>query len=152
MKSGAGMGPALYIEYRAPWLAPLGRGTICDALGRMQKAAGLGQLLIELYLVDDGHIAALNRQFLGCVGPTNIITFPASRGLAGSLFLSLDTFARECRLYGQKGAEHFLRLLAHGFGHLKGLEHGPRLERVERHCYAACEDIIKQGHRNDSQL
>lgn len=152
MKSGAGMEPAIYYEYRAPWLAPLDRAALGDALKLMQRAAGLGQSHIELYLVDDGHIAALNRQFLGCAGPTNIITFPASRGMAGSLFLSLDTSARECGLYGQKGAEHFLRLIAHGFGHLKGFEHGPRLERIERACYAACEDIIKQGHGNDSQI
>lgn len=136
-------GAALFYEYRAPWLVPLEREKIGDVLRRMQSVAGLQQGRFELYLVDDGHIADLNRRFLGCAGPTNIITFPSDSGPGGCLFLSLDTFVRECRLYGQNWAEHFLRLLAHGFGHLAGFEHGQRMERVERACLAACLDMIK---------
>lgn len=141
LESGVGSRPALYYEYRAPWLVPLSRGEIIAALTLMQAASGLQKGRIELYLVDDCHIAALNRQFLGCAGPTNIITFPSDGG-GGCLFLSLDTLARESWLYGQKGLEHFLRLLAHGFGHLAGLEHGQRMERIEQACFAACKTMI----------
>lgn len=133
---------ALYYEYMAPWLAPFMRAEIREVLGLMRAAAGLAGR-VELHLVDDSQIASLNRQFLGCAGNTNILTFPSDDGEGGCLFLSLDTFARECQLYGQKGETHFLRLLSHGFGHLAGLDHGPRMESIERACFAACQKFIK---------
>jgi len=46
----------------------------------------------------------------------------------GWLVLSLDTWRRECLLYGQKPVEHALRLLAHGLGHLAGYDHGPEMD------------------------
>ncbi|MDR3042771.1 MAG: rRNA maturation RNase YbeY [Desulfovibrio sp.] len=46
----------------------------------------------------------------------------------GWLVLSLDTWRRECRLYGQEPVEHALRLLAHGLGHLAGYDHGPKMD------------------------
>lgn len=139
---GVGSEPTLYYEYMAPWLAPLARMEIREALLLMRAAAGLGGR-IELHLIDDSQIANLNRQYLGCAGNTNILTFPSDDGAGGCLFLSLDTFARECQLYGQKGETHFLHLLAHGFGHLAGLDHGPHMESIERACFAACQKFIK---------
>ncbi len=46
----------------------------------------------------------------------------------GWLVLSLDTWRRECLLYGQEPVEHALRLLAHGLGHLAGYDHGPEMD------------------------
>ncbi|WP_353118109.1 rRNA maturation RNase YbeY [Nitratidesulfovibrio sp.] len=46
----------------------------------------------------------------------------------GWLVLSLDTWQRECLLYGQEPVEHALRLLAHGLGHLAGYDHGPEMD------------------------
>ncbi len=46
----------------------------------------------------------------------------------GWLVLSLDTWRRECQLYGQEPVEHALRLLAHGLGHLAGYDHGPEMD------------------------
>ena len=68
---------------------------------------------------------------------------PGGEDLPGILLLSLDTLARECLLYGQEPAEHALRLLAHGMGHLAGLDHGPAMDRV---C-AACFDAARQALR-----
>lgn len=46
----------------------------------------------------------------------------------GWLVLSLDTWRRECLLYGQAPVEHAMRLLAHGLGHLAGYDHGPEMD------------------------
>lgn len=90
---------------------------------------------VELSLVRDGAIAALNAAHLGCAGPTNILSFSESGGTGqgggnslGSLALSVDTLRRECALYGQEPSGHARRLLAHGLAHLLGHDHGPAMD------------------------
>ncbi len=109
---------------------------------------------VELLLVSDAAIAALNKNFLDCQGPTNILSFPAEDlapslpenvlqtaiPLAHSLVLSVDTLRRECLLYGQNYQEHALRLLAHGFAHLTGLDHGPEMDILCEHLVNAIRD------------
>ncbi|MCH5277409.1 MAG: rRNA maturation RNase YbeY [Desulfovibrionaceae bacterium] len=109
--------------------------TWLDAMLRV--AAGAAQPpAVELVLMRDGGIAALNRAHLGCTGPTNILSFPdsADAGRLGSLALSVDSLRRECRLYGQSPAEYARRLLAHGLAHLCGYDHGPLMD-------AACAEL-----------
>lgn len=107
-----------------------------------------GGLLVELFLGRDGDIAALNRSQMGCVGPTNILSFPSGllleaekiesarivnaeqNPIFGTLFLSVDTLRRECLLYGQEPEVHAQRLLAHGLAHLLGYEHGPEMDEI----------------------
>lgn len=48
----------------------------------------------------------------------------------GGIVLSLETLAREARLYGQDPREHGLRLLCHGLLHCCGLEHGPEMDAI----------------------
>ena len=94
----------------------------------------------SLKLVDDREIARLNQEFLGCTGPTNILSFPAdvegggsdhaeedSVVFLGELALSVDALGRETDLYGQDPVEHLARLLAHGLLHLAGYDHGEEM-------------------------
>jgi len=92
---------------------------------------------VEFTLTDDSGIAGFNADFLGCAGPTNIITFPGDGDMPGMVFLSLDCLNRECLFYRQKRDMHFIRLLAHGMGHLAGLDHGPEMSRIEFICFSA---------------
>ncbi len=82
---------------------------------------------VDLVVASDGAIAAVNCRSLGCSGPTNILSFP-EEGRLGSLFLSAQTMEREIFLYGQDPAEHARRLLAHGFGHICGFDHGDAMD------------------------
>ena len=94
-----------------------------------------------LQCVDDGKIADLNESFLGCTGPTNILSFPASpeenKVVLGELALSIDTLTREIHLYGQDPLEHLVRLLAHGILHLAGYDHGETM-------YSLTEMVVAQ--------
>ncbi len=85
---------------------------------------------VELYLVTDAAMARANMRHMGCTGPTNVLSFPGGDAMPGTLLLSLDTLDRECLLYGQEPSEHLLRLLAHGMGHLAGLDHGPGMDAL----------------------
>ena len=127
------------------WMCPLDRRELRHALEPMcatVAAAGRPVESVDLYLLDDAGMAAANARHLGCHGPTNVLSFPGAAGMAGSLLLSLDTLARECLLYGQDPCEHLLRLLAHGMGHLAGLDHGPEMDAL---C-AACRDAAEAGN------
>ena len=93
---------------------------------------------VELIITDDGDIALTNARRLGCTGPTNILSFPEGGASLGTLLLSTVTLERECVLYGQEPAVHARRLLAHGMGHLSGLDHGPAMDEFCALLEAAC--------------
>lgn len=145
---------------------PLSRIELQPLMGSILEVLGLEGDSLILRLVDDEEIAELNREFLGCFGPTNVLSFPAAdvdaaeeenevlddeddgetaelqdifeadddddeteQGVfLGEIALSVDTLAREVRLYGQEPREHLIRLLAHATLHLSGLDHGPEME------------------------
>lgn len=134
------------------WQCPFSRRELEAVLAAMRRACGLDGVSLELVLEDDCGISRVNADFLGCAGPTNILSFPpgpgtnpsrspgtradGGRGGAG-LALSLDTLERECLLYGQDAAEHTLRLLAHGMAHVSGLDHGPAMDAAQDAAFAA---------------
>ena len=105
------------------WLLPVPPrqiGRILDALTSAAREAGCPLGPVEAHLVDDACVARANQRYMGCTGPTNVLSFPGDESLPGVMLLSLDTLNRECLLYGQDPAEHLLRLLAHSVGHLAG--------------------------------
>ncbi|NLV97803.1 MAG: rRNA maturation RNase YbeY [Desulfovibrionales bacterium] len=86
---------------------------------------------LSLRLVSDKVMAALNQAITGCLGPTNILSFPGEEsGWLGDLVLSVDTLARETFLYNQDLHQYTIRLLAHGFLHLLGHDHGPEMDSL----------------------
>jgi probable rRNA maturation factor len=113
---------------------PLARHELTGFLEAILDALGLSGAHVALTLLDDPGIAALNAAFLGCQGPTNILSFPEATAddpqALGALFLSVDTLARETFLYGQDPREHLARLLGHGVLHLCGHDHGPDMEAL----------------------
>lgn len=113
---------------------PLSRRELAHLVDVILDALELTGSSLEIKLVDDGEIARLNRTFMGCEGPTNVLSFPAGEAgewseetdsaFMGALALSVDTLVRESYLYGQPPVQHLTRLLAHGILHLAGHEHG----------------------------
>lgn len=151
--------PLCCVELRAALRAMLAELGLLD-FGPADSEQKISGPLVDLHLTGDAEIADLNSRFLGCPGPTNILSFPAreapvdmpgeapgdlardcmeepaERGNAaylGSLVLSAPACLREARLYNQTPHEHCLRLLAHGLVHLLGYDHGEEMDRlVER--------------------
>lgn len=70
---------------------------------------------LSLRIVDDREMAEMNDRFMGCLGPTNVLSFPGGEGeWLGDLVLSAETLVRECWLYNQDPHEYTVRLLATG--------------------------------------
>ena len=95
------------------------------------EVLGLSGKTLSLRLVTDPEMEALNRDYLGLPGPTNVLSFPlddpGDPAYLGDMAVSVDTVAREAFLYGQDPARHFARMLCHGILHLAGLDHGDEM-------------------------
>jgi len=113
---------------------PLSRGELTTLTEAILESLDLAGQTFDLRLVADGEMAALNRAYLGLPGPTNVLSFPAEDPerpeYLGEMAVSADTVMREAFLYGQDPVAHLTRLLAHGFLHLSGLDHGPLMEAL----------------------
>ena len=140
MGAGRGRQPQatarIFCRYAATaWILPLDRRQLRAALSAMLAAAEQANVpvappAVELHLVDDAAMGAANRRCMGCLGPTNVLSFPGGCDSPGTLLFSLDTLRRECLLYGQEPGEHALRLLSHGMAHLCGLDHSAQMDAV----------------------
>lgn len=119
---------------------PLSRHELMELGGTILEALGLDENSLEIKLVSDGEIARLNKEFMGCTGPTNVLSFPSENEAEafggdgaeettylGELALSVDAVSRESALYGQPPVLHLARLLAHGILHLAGYDHGDEM-------------------------
>lgn len=98
---------------------------------------------VRLALVTDAEMAVLNREAMGCPGPTNVLSFPGETEEDGAdLALGVETLLRESLLYGQDPRDHLVRLLAHGMSHVCGLDHGPEMDGCQRHLEEAVAEAL----------
>ena len=77
-------------------------------------------------LTDDAAIAALNSDFRGKAGATNVLSFPAAPSAAphrGDIALAFETCAAEARAQGKTLGAHLQHLTVHGVLHLLGFDH-----------------------------
>jgi probable rRNA maturation factor len=84
---------------------------------------------VSLMLGDDVSIAALNQQFRGKNGPTNVLSFPPAPGgenepgFLGDIALAAETIVEEANFQGKRFENHAAHLVVHGFLHLIGYDH-----------------------------
>jgi len=110
---------------------PLSGPELMDIFEGLAQVFGLEDWEISLRIVDDREMAELNQTFMGCLGPTNVLSFPGNdENWLGDLVLSTDTLVRESYFYNQDTYEYTVRLLAHGLLHLMGHDHGPEMEAL----------------------
>jgi probable rRNA maturation factor len=99
-------------------------------------------------LCDDATIAALNAQWRGREGPTNVLSFPAPPASdasvsesgavhLGDIAIACETVVREAREQGRTVSQHLAHLAVHGFLHLLGYDHqtdgeAEHMEALER--------------------
>ncbi|MBI2923342.1 MAG: rRNA maturation RNase YbeY [Planctomycetes bacterium] len=92
-------------------------------LRRAARAAGPLEGPVEITVVDDRAIRAVNRDFLGHDRATDVCTFPAGEpGLWGEILISAETAAREARRRGLPTARELALYAVHGVLHLRGLD------------------------------
>ncbi len=81
---------------------------------------------VTVLLTDDDAVADLNSRFRDRSGPTNVLSFPATRSARphlGDLALAYGVCAREADDQGKTMLQHVQHLVAHGALHLVGFDH-----------------------------
>jgi len=102
--------------------------------------AGAGELCLRL--VDAEESAALNEQYRGRTGPTNVLSFPAEVDLPalriwGDIVICVPVVHAEAAVQQKTSADHFAHLVVHGVLHLLGYDHesaaeAEQMESIER--------------------
>jgi probable rRNA maturation factor len=100
---------------------------------------------LSVLFTDDEYIAALNAQWRGKEGPTNVLSFPsglsgtgdALPAMLGDIVLASETVRREADLESKPLEHHLTHLIVHGLLHLLGHDHeeeseAEEMERLER--------------------
>lgn len=111
--------------------SPLWKGReqgLAQALAAAAAAEGVGGT-VSLLLGDDAAIAALNKEFRGKTGPTNVLSFPPAQSgegaerFFGDIALAAETIGAEAEFQGKRFEAHAAHLVVHGFLHLLGYDH-----------------------------
>ncbi len=100
--------------------------------------------VVNVIVTDDREMRRLNRRYRGKDKPTDVLSFSyldagrrGTGGVAGDVFVSHQTLARDARRLDVAPAYLALRIVVHGFLHVLGYDHendadASRMERRER--------------------
>ena len=108
-------------------------------------AAGDREGELGIRVVGSLESRALNARWRGKIGPTNVLSFPASPQLGGrqigDIVVCAPVVAREAREQGKAIAAHWAHMVVHGTLHLLGFDHlrakdARRMEGRERRLLA----------------
>src|SRR5438477_4848848 len=72
---------------------------------------------VFVWLISDRRMSRLHRQFLGQMGPTDVLTFQH-----GEIFISVETAKRHARAFGNSLTSELCLYIAHGLLHLHGFD------------------------------
>lgn len=100
----------------------------CPMLAELAKECPGFTPKAEIIFINDKQMQELNKNYLNCPGPTNTLAFEGQDKNMGQVYFSLETYNRECTLYGQKKTDHAISLLAHAIVHLAGVMHGQHMD------------------------
>lgn len=96
------------------------------------KNATLGKKYeLSIAFVRPKEMRQLNQAYRGKDAPTDILAFPL-RTAAGEILFCRDEVKRRAGAFKRTYRNYLLLLFIHGLLHLKGMEHGGRMEREER--------------------
>ena len=85
---------------------------------------------LSVAFVESSEIKKLNRKFRNKNEPTDILSFPLSNK-SGEIVLCMTEIAKQSPLFGRTTANFLRFLFIHGLLHLKGYEHGRKMDALE---------------------
>lgn len=86
---------------------------------------------LSLVFVGTKRAKSLNKTLRGKSYAPNVLSYQTGKN-SGEILICLDTLAREAPAYALTPKTYCLYLFIHGCLHLKGMPHGPTMERRER--------------------
>lgn len=111
-------------------------------------SSGVKEGVVEVNLVSPAEIKKINRRSRGKNEVTDVLSFAWQEDHAvrtkhwGEIFLCLERIQEQARRFEIKEEEELARLLAHGFLHLLGYDHGKPADAKKM--FARQEAIVKK--------
>ncbi|MGF1620219.1 MAG: rRNA maturation RNase YbeY [Rhodomicrobiaceae bacterium] len=116
-----------------------------------ERISGIAGRELSIALSSDDAVAELNGRYRGKPKPTNVLSFPASDGLAasgsehpllGDIIIAYETVMQEARAEDKPPLSHLAHLVIHGILHLAGCDHetdedAEHMENLEREILAS---------------
>jgi len=85
---------------------------------------------LSLVFVGKNLIKKLNSEYRKKDNPTNILSFPLTK-TEGEIFICPEIAKQESKEIGETLKSHIIYLFIHGITHLKGFDHGSKMEKEE---------------------
>lgn len=124
-----------------------------DPAGLVERAAlsalrdrGVDRAELSLALMDDAVMAAMNRQWKGRDGTTDVLAFAlhdAGEAPLGDVYIGWEQALRQAEEVGEGPARELARLAIHGTLHVLGFDH-PEEERERSGMWQHQERILQQ--------
>lgn len=86
---------------------------------------------LSLVFIGKNKSAILNYSYRQKNKPTNILSFPLNKK-SGEIFITLELTKKEAKKFERTHDNFVAFLFIHGLMHLKGMEHGSRMEEAEK--------------------
>ena len=115
------------------------------AVRHVLAAEGVGAAEISVALLGDDEIAALNQEYLGHEGPTDVISFALhdeGEPPLGDVYVGVDQALRQAAEYGATPADEVLRLAIHGTLHVLGYDHPRDDGRADSEMFRRQESLL----------
>jgi len=101
------------------------------AFSQMKDAVLGPDYTISVNFVTRAHIHKLNKQFRNMDEPTDILSFPLEEN-EGEIYINIEETKKEAQSFGRTYENFLAFLFIHGLIHLKGYDHGSRMEEMEQ--------------------
>ncbi len=92
---------------------------------------------LSVVFIGDKRSRDLNKRYRGKDKPTNILSFPLSAS-EGEVFINLRQAKKDAPRFKKRYNTFVGFLFIHGLLHLKGMEHGRKMEQEEERFMHAC--------------
>ena len=95
------------------------------------KESALGKkYLLSLVFINKAQSKFLNKKYRGKNKPTNILSFNIAKE-CGEIFITPNIVKKQLKIFNLNYKKMTVYLFIHGIMHLKGMQHGSKMERAE---------------------
>ncbi len=87
---------------------------------------------LNIYFVGDEKIKEINKRFRKKDYVTDILSFPFLEDNFGEIYICLNKANKKAKLFDAKDKDYLNYLFVHGMIHLRGLDHGDQMDKLEK--------------------
>lgn len=97
---------------------------------------------LSIAFVSEKKSRELNKRYRNIDKPTNVLSFALHKD-AGEIILCKSVIGKELKKFGRTFEQLTGFLVIHGILHLKGMEHGTKMEKAEKKYLSCTKFLIK---------